>query len=149
MLGARCALPSPCDALPSSQPGMTQSNPKTPTILVAEDSAEQRALYVEVLTHAGYRVLQAADGAEAVASVRSERPGLVLMDVTMPGTSGWNAVRTLREDPSTRDIPIIVVTGLSDPWDRDASMAAGCDAFLAKPVPPPLLLAEVRKFLRA
>ena len=127
---------------------MPQSVTRKHTILVAEDSDEQRQLYVEVLEHAGYRVLQAGDGAEAVASVQRDRPGLVLMDVTMPGTSGWNAVRALREDPATRDIPIIVVTGLSAPSDRDASIAAGCDAFLAKPVPPLLLLAEVRKFLR-
>ena len=126
---------------------MSQSVPPAPTILVAEDSEEQRALYVDVLTQAGYRVLEAGDGAEAVASVQRERPGLILMDVTMPGTSGWNAVRALREDPATRDIPIIVVTGLSAPWDRDASIAAGCDLYLSKPVPPRLLLAEVGKFL--
>ena len=126
---------------------MPQSVTRKHTILVAEDSTEQRQLYVEVLEHAGYRVLQAGDGVEAVASVLRERPGLVQMDVTMPGTSGWNAVRALRENPATCDIPIIVVTGLSAPSDRDASIAAGCDAFLAKPVPPLLLLAEVRKFL--
>jgi putative two-component system response regulator len=54
--------------------------------------------------------MEAADGTEAVDIVRRERPGLVLMDVTMPGTSGWNAVRTLKQDMATRDIPIIVVT---------------------------------------
>jgi CheY-like chemotaxis protein len=69
------------------------------------------------------------------------------MDVTMPGTSGWNAVRTLKEDPLTRPIPIIVVTGLANAWDRDASLASGCDEYLAKPVPPLRLLEEVRKFL--
>ena len=126
---------------------MSQSVPHAPTILVAEDSEEQRTLYVDVLTQAGYRVLQANDGAEALASVQRERPGLILMDVTMPGTSGWNAVRALREDPATRDIPIIVVTGLSAPWDRDASIAAGCDLYLSKPVPPRRLLDEVSKFL--
>jgi CheY-like chemotaxis protein len=126
---------------------MAQLPPHAPTILVAEDSEEQRSLYVEVLTHAGYRVLQAGDGAEALASVRRERPGLVLMDVTMPGMSGWNAVRALRDDLSTRSIPIIVVTGRSSPGDRDVSIAAGCDVYLSKPVPPRLLLAEVGKFL--
>jgi len=126
---------------------MSQSVPHAPTILVAEDSEEQRTLYVDVLTQAGYRALQANDGAEALASVQRERPGLILMDVTMPGTSGWNAVRALREDPATRDIPIIVVTGLSAPWDRDASIAAGCDLYLSKPVPPRRLLDEVSKFL--
>ena len=112
-------------------------------ILVAEDSAEQRALYVDVLTQAGYRVLQAGDGVEPLTSIHRERPDLVLMDVTMPGTSGWNVVRAMREDLATRDIPIIVVTELSAPWDRDASIAGGCDEYLAKPVAPRRLLDEV------
>lgn len=118
-----------------------------PTILVAEDNADQRSLYVALLTGVGYRVLEAADGAEAVEVARSRQPGLVLMDVTMPGTSGWNAVRTLKQDPETHQIPIIVVTGLASAWDRDASIASGCDEYLAKPVQPVRLLEEVRKFL--
>ena len=127
---------------------MTIPAPLGPSsILVAEDNVEQRELYVAILTGAGYRVLEAGDGAEAVDMARRERPGLVLMDVTMPGTSGWNAVRTLKEDPDTHPIPIIVVTGLASAWDRDASLASGCDEYLAKPVPPLKLLEEVRKFL--
>jgi CheY-like chemotaxis protein len=126
---------------------MADTAPHGPTILVAEDNADQRSLYVAVLTSAGYRVIEAADGVQAVDIVRRERPGLVLMDVTMPGTSGWNAVRTLRQDIQTRAIPIIVVTGLASAWDRDASLAAGCDEYLAKPVQPQRLLEEVRKFL--
>ena len=121
--------------------------PSGPTILVAEDNADQRSLYVAILSSAGYRVLEAGDGAEAVEVAQRELPNLVLMDVTMPGTSGWNAVRTLKEDPDTRHIPIIVVTGLASTWDRDASLAAGCDEYLAKPVPPIRLLEEVRKFV--
>ena len=126
---------------------MPDAGQSGPTILVADDSADQRALYVAILEGAGYRVLEAGDGAAAMDVVRRDRPGLVLMDVTMPGTSGWNAVRTLKEDPATFDIPIIVVTGLASDWDRDASLAAGCDEYLAKPVPPFRLLAEVRRFL--
>ncbi len=125
---------------------MQDTAPHGPTILVAEDSIEQRALYAVILQGAGYRVLEAGDGEEAVAIVRRERPGLVLMDVTMPGTSGWNAVRALREDPDTVGVPIIVVTGLAGTWDRDASIAAGADDYLVKPVPPARLLEEVRKF---
>lgn len=126
----------------------TQDPPfRGPTILVAEDSTEQRLLYVAILEGAGYRVLEASDGEEAVAIVRRERPGLVLMDVTMPRTSGWNAVRALKEDPETMGVPIIVVTGLVGTWDRDASIAAGADEHLAKPVSPPHLLKEVQKFL--
>ena len=118
-----------------------------PTILVAEDNADQRSLYVALLSGVGYRVLEASDGAEAVEIARQTHPGLVLMDVTMPGTSGWNAVRTLKQDPETHMIPIIVVTGLASAWDRDASIASGCDEYLAKPVQPVRLLEEVRKFL--
>jgi CheY-like chemotaxis protein len=125
---------------------MQETVPHGPTILVAEDSIEQRALYAKILEGAGFRVLEAGDGAEAVAMVRRERPGLVLMDVTMPGTSGWNAVRVLKEDPETSGVPIIVVTGLAGSWDRDASIAAGADEYLAKPISPRRLLEEVRKF---
>lgn len=126
---------------------MSSPAPYAPTIVVAEDNAEQRSLYVALLSSVGYRVLEAADGSEAVEVVRRERPGLVLMDVTMPGTSGWNAVRTLKEDIETRAIPIIVVTGLASAWDRDASLASGCDEYLAKPVAPVRLIEEVKKFL--
>ena len=126
---------------------MSSPGPSGPFILVAEDNVEQRSLYAAILVSAGYRVLEAGDGAEAVAVARRERPALVLMDVTMPGTSGWNAVRTLKEDPDTHPIPIIVVTGLASAWDRDASLASGCDEYLAKPVSPVRLLEEVRKFL--
>jgi len=126
---------------------MPDTAPPGPTILVAEDNADQRSLYVALLTGVGYRVLEASDGAEAVEIARQSQPGLVLMDVTMPGTSGWNAVRTLKQDPQTHMIPIIVVTGLASTWDRDASIASGCDEYLAKPVQPVRLLEQVRKFL--
>jgi two-component system cell cycle response regulator DivK len=116
-------------------------------VLVADDNPDQRALYVDILTHAGYEVIQARDGAEAIARAREDKPGLILMDVTMPGTSGWNAVRAVRDQAETRDIPIIVVTGLSGTGDRDASFAAGSDAYLSKPVSPRRLLDEVRRFL--
>ena len=125
---------------------MSDTAPQGPTILLAEDNIDQRSLYAVILRGAGYRVLEASDGEEAVAIARLERPGLVLMDVTMPGTSGWNAVRALKEDPATRGMPIIVVTGLAGSWDRDASIASGADDYLAKPVSPRRLLEEVRKF---
>jgi CheY-like chemotaxis protein len=121
--------------------------PGEPTILVAEDSTEQRSLYVAILAGAGYRVLEASDGELAVSIARRERPGLVLMDVTMPRTSGWNAVRALKGDPDTMAIPIIVITGLVGTWDRDASIAAGADEHLSKPVAPLELLKEIQKFL--
>jgi two-component system, cell cycle response regulator DivK len=125
------------------------SAPEGRMILVADDNDDQRALYVDLLTHAGFKVSQARDGAEAIEMARTERPSLILMDVTMPGTSGWNAVRALRNQLETQAIPIIVITGLAGTRDRDASFAAGSDAYLTKPVMPRQLLEEVRKFLPA
>ena len=123
------------------------STPSARTVLVADDNADQRALYVAILSHAGYAVIEACDGAEAIERARQDRPALIVMDVTMPGTSGWNAVRAVRNEAETRDIPVIVVTGLSGTRDRDASFAAGSDAYLSKPVSPRQLLEEVRRFL--
>ena len=117
------------------------------TVLVADDNPDQRALYVEILSHAGFSVIEARDGVEAIARAREDRPALIVMDVTMPGTSGWNAVRAVRDQIETRDIPVIVVTGLAGIRDRDASFAAGSDAYLSKPVSPRDLLDEVRRFL--
>jgi two-component system, cell cycle response regulator DivK len=117
------------------------------TVLVADDNADQRALYVAILSHAGFSVIEARDGVEAIARAREDRPALIVMDVTMPGTSGWNAVRAVRDQIETRDIPVIVVTGLAGTRDRDASFAAGSDAYLSKPVSPRELLDEVRRFL--
>jgi two-component system, cell cycle response regulator DivK len=126
---------------------MTAPDPQV--ILVADDNADQRALYVDLLTYNGYRVIEARDGEEAIERARTDGPALILMDVTMPGTSGWNAVRALREQMETRAIPIIVITGLAQTRDRDASFAAGSDAYLSKPVAPRRLLEEVRRFLPA
>ena len=123
------------------------SAPDAHTVLVADDNPDQRALYVDILTHAGFSVIQACDGEEAIARARQDRPALIIMDVTMPGTSGWNAVRAVREQLETRDIPVIVITGLAGTRDRDASFAAGSDAYLSKPVSPRRLLEEVRRFL--
>ena len=81
------------------------SAPSGPTVLVADDNPDQRALYVDILTHAGYVVIEARDGAEAIERAREDRPALILMDVTMPGTSGWNAVRAVRDQVETREHP--------------------------------------------
>ncbi len=92
-------------------------------------------------------MIEACDGTEAITRARQDRPALIVMDVTMPGTSGWNAVRAVRSEIETRDIPVIVVTGLAGTRDRDASFAAGSTAYLSKPVSPRQLLEEVRRFL--
>lgn len=126
---------------------MQQTPPKL--ILIVEDDAEQRVLYTRVLESAGYTVVEAADSETALEQVHRYRPDLVLMDVTLPGPSGWNATREIKSHPDTHRVPVLVVTGLVGQSDRDASYASGSDGYLEKPVPPRRLLEEVARILAA
>ena len=126
---------------------MDATRPKL--ILVVEDDPQQRTLYARVLATAGYSVIEAEDSAAALEQVHIGRPDLVLMDVTLPGPSGWNATREIKSHPDTHRIPVLVVTGRVGLSDRDASFASGSDAFLEKPVLPQRLLEEVARLLSA
>lgn len=125
---------------------MTATQPKL--ILVVEDDPGQRDIYRRLLGHAGYSVIEAADSETAVAQVHARKPDLVLMDVTLPGPSGWNATREIKSHPDTHRTPVVVVTGLVGLSDRDASFASGGDAYLEKPVQPRVLLDEIARILQ-
>ncbi len=113
------------------------------TVLVADDNADNRAVYVMVLAHLGYRVVEAADGAEAIAVAHAEHPDLILMDLQMPHVTGFKATQHLKQAPDTASIPVIAVTALAMDDDRRMAYAAGCDGFVAKPIEPRALAAEV------
>lgn len=115
------------------------------TVLVADDNADNRAVYVMALTHFGYRVLEAADGAEAIRVARAEHPDLILMDLQMPRVTGFQATERLKQDPATASIPVIAVTALAMEGDRNMAFAVGCDGYFAKPIEPRLLAAEVER----
>ncbi|HEU5208954.1 MAG TPA: response regulator [Longimicrobiales bacterium] len=119
------------------------------TVLVADDNADNRAVYVMVLTHFGYRVLEAADGAEAIQVAHAEHPDLILMDLQMPRVTGFQATERLKKDPTTASIPVIAVTALAMEGDRNMAFAVGCDGYFAKPVEPRALAAEVRRRIGA
>ena len=123
-----------------------EAAPRGPSILVAEDDTVQRLLYTRILMSAGFNVIGTDNGQDAVALARSELPSLVLMDVTMPGLDGCSATRELKRDIGTKHIPIILMTGLIGEADEAACIAAGCDAFLAKPTPVRQLLATILRF---
>lgn len=109
-------------------------------ILVVDDEANIRELLTQEFTEAGYQVSTAADGQEAVAKVRAERPDLVVLDVMMPEMNGFDVAAVLKNDPTTMDIPIVI---LSIVQDRERGFRLGVDRYLTKPIDTDLLFREV------
>ena len=116
-------------------------------ILLVEDNEDNRIIYATALRFAGYEVLEAITGTEGVHQARTNHPDLILMDISVPELDGWEATAILKADPATRHIPIVAVTAHALPGDETRSMEAGCDGYLAKPISPALLIADVdRRF---
>ena len=103
-------------------------------ILVIEDNPDNRILITDVLTSLDYEVIVAVDGEEGVARAKSEKPDLILMDLQMPGMDGLETTRRIRNDASTAQIPIVALTALTMPGDKERCMEAGVNAYLSKPI---------------
>ena len=119
------------------------------TVLIVDDHESGRKMYAKALQHYGYRVLQAADGAEGVEVARAEKPDLILMDIAMPVLDAWGAMRLLQESAETASIPVVALTGFSSEGDRAGAVKAGFKGFLPKPCEPQRVLEEVRRLIGA
>jgi putative two-component system response regulator len=118
------------------------------TILVADDHGPNRELLEELLTTEGFAVVTVPDGTAALDRFVQVQPDLVVLDVMMPGLTGFEVCRQLKNDPQTFLTPVILVTGLSAKEDRIAGIEAGADEFLTRPVDPFELFARVRSLLK-
>lgn len=116
-------------------------------VLVVDDYTDSREMYVDFLVYSGFRVSEAKDGHEALSRAREARPDVILMDLSMPGIDGWEVTRRLKDDPVTRGIPIIALTGHALATDAQRAYQAGCDAFVTKPCLPDDLVVEIRRIL--
>ncbi|MBI1878833.1 MAG: response regulator [Chloroflexi bacterium] len=117
-------------------------------ILVVEDNETSLELMVYLLGAFGHTLLVARDGLEGLRLTRREAPDLMLVDVHMPQMDGYELARQLKSDPGLRAIPLIAVTALAMVGDRDKALAAGFDGYIAKPIDPETLVAQVEGFLR-
>ena len=120
---------------------------ETPLVLVADDEEDIRALVAFRLRRAGYDVITAADGAEALTLATSRLPDLLVLDMMMPKATGLEVTRSLREQDSTRDIPVILLTARAQEADVASGFAAGADDYVKKPFSPMDLQLRVQALL--
>ncbi len=118
-------------------------------ILLVEDNEMNRDMLSRRLVRRGYDVVVAVDGQEGVARAESEKPALILMDMTLPVLDGWEAARKLRATPATCAIPIIALTAHAMAGDRERALEAGCDDFDTKPIELDRLLGKIETLLGA
>jgi len=116
-------------------------------VLIIEDNEANLELAEYLLKASGYATLTARDGEEGIRGARKEHPDLIICDLQMPIMDGYGVVRELKKDPLLRPIPVIAVTALSMPGDRNNVLAAGFDGYLSKPIEPETFVRTVEGFL--
>ena len=123
------------------------SDTTAPLVLVVDDAADARALYGEYLEYLGFRVETAENGAKAIESVRREWPAIIIMDLAMPELDGWQAIKRLKSDPLTADIPIVALSAFAFGEEPKRAREAGAELCLSKPCLPSQLARVIRALL--
>ncbi len=118
-----------------------------PLILLAEDFEDARELYRDYLEYSGFTVETATNGREAIDQALALQPDIILMDASMPVLDGWQATRELKNNPTTKHIPILALTAHAFDDARREAKDVGCDGFVTKPCLPDDLVTKVRAFL--
>ena len=116
-------------------------------ILVVEDNADNMTLITDVLHSLGYMVLSAKDGEEGVKAAQTEKPDLILMDLSLPRMDGWTAARTIKRETALADIPIIALTAHAMSGDRERALEAGCSDYVSKPINLRDLMSKLKQYL--
>jgi DNA-binding response OmpR family regulator len=117
-------------------------------VLIAEDDRDIRELVTAKLEAAGYQVLAVVDGLQALREIREQRPDVALLDVMMPGISGLDIIATLRRDPGTASVPVILMSAKSQEFDVQSGLAQGAIDYVVKPFSPRELVLRVDAVLR-
>ena len=121
---------------------------RTLRVLLVDDEISMIKVFTKRLEVAGYEVIAAADGEEALAKVASEHPDMVILDIMLPKLNGYEVCKKLKQDPATEHIPVLMFTAKSQPQEYVAGMLFGADAYLNKSCDPKDLLEQVRALLR-
>ena len=116
-------------------------------VLVVEDDVDNRAINSMLLKHAGYRVIEAPDGASAMMLIKARLPRLVLLDISIPNIDGWALAAWMKEWSLSRSIPIIGLSGHAEHESRERAARSGFAAYLTKPVEPREILRQVKRFI--
>jgi CheY-like chemotaxis protein len=125
----------------------TQESTRPPRVLVVEDDPASLELVAALVEQAGGQILTAEAADAGLELAAAERPDLILMDLHLPGFSGYEATRTLKADPATARIPVVALTAAAMPGDEEKAREAGCDGYLTKPVDPRTFRETLRRFL--
>lgn len=124
-----------------------KKKPRKPVVLLVDDYPDAREMYAEYLEFSGFDIVQAGNGVEAIERAHDSHPDVILMDLSLPVMDGWEATRRLKADETTRQIPVLAVTGHALTGVSNDAKNAGCDGFITKPCLPEDLVAEIRKVL--
>jgi CheY-like chemotaxis protein len=123
--------------------------PRTPRCIIVDDHGDTRVGYAEFLSAFGFEVRTAADAEELRPVLQEWLPDAIVLDLQLPRTDGWQLTREIKADPRTRQVVIVVVSACVMPTERAAAEAAGCDAFINKPVDPMVILNELTRLTGA